>query len=245
MMAYWRAGAIGLIAVLVAGLIIAGSAGYYFYKIKKNAGNQLVCTQEALLCPDGSYVGRNGNNQCKFNSCPNTGPYTGKLQQSGGDFRLIMESPEKTNQEVAYALPLQIKISNVLGQIVGHGVKVFGAFGDGNTFVVDHLEETDITTGDIKVGETAFINGVRITLNRIVSDSRCPINAECIRAGSVVANATLKSDTDSETRDIDSGKPPAGFDSFLVSITNIKPVKTVLPAIDPQSYILTFKVVSR
>ncbi|MBI3984998.1 MAG: hypothetical protein HY344_03610 [Candidatus Levybacteria bacterium] len=35
----------------------------------KSIGNQTVCTQEAKLCPDGSYVGRTGPN-CEFATCP-------------------------------------------------------------------------------------------------------------------------------------------------------------------------------
>ena len=31
--------------------------------------NDIVCTQEAKQCPDGSYVGRTGSN-CEFTPCP-------------------------------------------------------------------------------------------------------------------------------------------------------------------------------
>lgn len=30
----------------------------------------VVCTQEAMLCPDGSAVGRNSSNNCAFDPCP-------------------------------------------------------------------------------------------------------------------------------------------------------------------------------
>lgn len=33
----------------------------------------IACTQEAKLCPDGSAVGRDPNNNCEFFSCPNKG----------------------------------------------------------------------------------------------------------------------------------------------------------------------------
>jgi hypothetical protein len=35
-----------------------------------DSNHSLVCTQEAKLCSDGSYVSRNSNNGCKFNECP-------------------------------------------------------------------------------------------------------------------------------------------------------------------------------
>ncbi len=30
----------------------------------------VFCTQEAKLCPDGTYVGRDSNNNCEFFPCP-------------------------------------------------------------------------------------------------------------------------------------------------------------------------------
>lgn len=32
-------------------------------------GNQVACTMDAKMCPDGSYVGRTGPN-CEFAACP-------------------------------------------------------------------------------------------------------------------------------------------------------------------------------
>ncbi|MDP3953768.1 MAG: hypothetical protein Q8P99_03035 [bacterium] len=63
-----------------------GSAGYSWCEIKNKClkqweeqcepenttgeNTQIACTQEAKLCPDGSYVGRAGPN-CEFTTCPN------------------------------------------------------------------------------------------------------------------------------------------------------------------------------
>lgn len=46
-------------------------AGYLNFSIWQLSNNlkQIVCTQEAKLCPDGSYVGRTGSN-CEFAKCP-------------------------------------------------------------------------------------------------------------------------------------------------------------------------------
>lgn len=218
------------IAAVIVGLVIVGGGAAYYFNTHRSLGT--ACTAEALLCPDGSAVGRTGP-ECKFSACPGIGPWTGKLEQSSGGFRLILASPAATGQEVAYAMPLNLKVSNALADFLGQKVRVFGNFSEGNTFEVDRLEGVgqDITLGDVKVGETAFINGVRLTLNKIVSDSRCPAGVQCIWAGSVVASVSLKSDTDAETRNIESGKPPVGFDSFLISLVDVKP-----------GYVLTFKV---
>ncbi|KKU49601.1 MAG: hypothetical protein UX71_C0010G0011 [Parcubacteria group bacterium GW2011_GWA1_47_10] len=94
--------------------------------------------------------------------------------------------------------------------------------------------------GAIGVGETKNVNGVRITLNKIVEDSRCPSDVQCIWAGRLVANVTLKSDTDEQTLDLASDAAPKTFDTFLVSIAGISPEKLVS---EPStSYKITFKV---
>lgn len=43
-------------------------AGVLFFSLNKKP-EQVFCTQEAKLCPDGSYVGRTGPN-CEFAACP-------------------------------------------------------------------------------------------------------------------------------------------------------------------------------
>jgi len=46
--------------------------------------NPVACTQEAKLCPDGSYVSRTGPN-CEFSACPVTGSTSGNLCSGPGD----------------------------------------------------------------------------------------------------------------------------------------------------------------
>lgn len=61
-----------LIVVLLACtvLILAMSA---FLQQAANAPDGFACTMEAKLCPDGSYVGREGPN-CEFAACPTPAP---------------------------------------------------------------------------------------------------------------------------------------------------------------------------
>ena len=60
-----------IVIVAVVVLVIAG--GIFImqsWQQQKNVkDNGVVCTQEAKLCPDGSYVGRSGPN-CEFTLCP-------------------------------------------------------------------------------------------------------------------------------------------------------------------------------
>ena len=53
--------------VLFAGILYLGSGDSRFPSVPEE--DQVFCTQEAKLCPDGSYVGRTGP-QCEFAACP-------------------------------------------------------------------------------------------------------------------------------------------------------------------------------
>ena len=62
-----------LVVILIAVVMLGG--GYLAYQqTNKDSStpppNQVVCTQDAKLCPDGTSVGRTGPN-CEFAACPN------------------------------------------------------------------------------------------------------------------------------------------------------------------------------
>lgn len=67
--------------IIVIALAIVGG-GVYFY-VSKPAADQVACTQEAKLCPDGSYVGRTGPH-CEFAACPGASSATGTTTSNGG-----------------------------------------------------------------------------------------------------------------------------------------------------------------
>jgi len=216
----------------------------YYFTTKQNQGTEeIFCTQEALQCPDGSYVSKTGP-MCEFTVCPSQTSITGTLRQDQNGFQLITSSPAD-GMEVSYVLPLILQTDDTTPQMVGKRVEVFGSFISGNTLRVDKIEElknSNPSLGEIKVGQTVFINGVKITLNKIVGDSRCPIDVVCIQAGNVVADVTLQSNTDKETRDMVSNKK-IPFDSFQISIEKVIPQSKSTETINPQDYIITFKVV--
>ncbi|MFA6257350.1 MAG: hypothetical protein WCT29_03545 [Candidatus Paceibacterota bacterium] len=163
-------------AILLVLLVIAGS--YYLIFFKQAAAPEpeldepYACTMDALICPDGSAVGRTGP-KCEFAACPN--------------------------------VPVE-------------------------------------DSGDVKVGETKNVNGLNITVNKIVSDSRCPADAVCIQAGNIVANVTLKSDTDQETLNLTDGDAPKAFDSFKVSLVSSAPFPLASQPVPHENYKVTFKV---
>lgn len=237
------------VLIILLAILILGTA-YVFWKTKKtniDLPNNTACTEEALMCPDGSGVGRTGP-ECKFSPCPNTAEsYTGTLLQQGGDFFLVIAASEKSSFEVNFALPLKIKISNILGQLVGQQVSVKGKFIEGTIFEIESLEESSGAYGipnaiEVGIGETAYMNGVKITLHEVVQDNRCPVDVTCIEGGAITAKVTLKSNTDTETFNMPSDEVPHTFDSYKVSIVNVKPSRISASEPEPQSYKVTFKV---
>lgn len=225
-------------------VLLAVVIGILYYSKQTPPDEQIACTMDALMCPDGSGVGRSGP-KCEFEACPAQDKFAGELQQTvGGEFQLIIPSPDATTQEVTYVLPLEIRVSNALQDFIGKNVIVYGEFVRGNLYRVETLTEAtdnDITIGTVALGETKLINRVRITLNEITQDSRCPIDAVCIQAGSVTANVTLQSDTDKETVEITEGTSVA-FDIFRISIISVAPAPMASQPIDETAYRIVFKV---
>jgi hypothetical protein len=101
-----------------------------------------VCTLDAIICPDGTAVGRSGP-MCEFDACTSPGPYSGQLTGGEGEFFLsIPSAPESDpDQVVAYFLPLHFsRISNALADLVNNNVIVRGYFSRGNLFEVETIE---------------------------------------------------------------------------------------------------------
>lgn len=237
--------------VLIAVALIGASAFSLYRFLGKNPPRPggVACTTEALLCPDGSTVGRSGP-QCAFAACPSSGsPIVGTLKTDGTNYSLVFNAPTDTPGGVAYSMPLVFKPGTAATGLVGKNVRVYGSFTEGATFAAEKIEAlsgtaADPSLGEARVGETVFVNGVRITLNRITEDSRCPASVYCIQAGRLVADVSLRSDTDRETATIASDASPLAFDSFHISIAGIEPQKSANQTIDASQYLITFKVTS-
>ena len=238
-----RAASLGIgILVFLAAL---GALWYYSGHVPGSSGRSggIACTMEALMCPDGSGVGRTGA-ACRFSACPEMPQITGELQRDASGFRLMTQA-STTAPGATYVMPLLIATSTAQPYL-NQRVSVSGTFTEGNMLRVTSImaapEGSDPHEAVVGVGETKLIDGVQVTLNRVVQDSRCPVDAQCIEAGAITASVTLKSDTDRETIDMPSDQVPHAFDAFQVSIVNVAPDRHsgVEPA--PASYRVTFRV---
>jgi len=57
------------IFIIFIGVILVVVAFILFFNLKLIGNNQISCTMEAKICPDGSTVGRSGP-KCEFSPCP-------------------------------------------------------------------------------------------------------------------------------------------------------------------------------
>jgi len=55
--------------VIIVALGLLGYGIWYLYKTQIVKPQDVACTMEAKLCPDGSAIGRSGPN-CEFTACP-------------------------------------------------------------------------------------------------------------------------------------------------------------------------------
>ncbi|XKT74818.1 MAG: hypothetical protein ACJKTH_01900 [Patescibacteria group bacterium UBA2163] len=209
-------------------------------------GGAVFCTMDALVCPNGDGVGRSGP-ECTFESCAGS-TFTGVFQQVGEGYQLVVATPEEIVGGVTYTIPLELTDSISVEALLGEQVHANGSFLEGNLFRVESMEKVnpqyDAPVAQIGVGESALVGYVRVTLNSVVQDSRCPVDVQCIQAGNIVVNVTLESDTDTLTTTIASDAAPITFDAFRISIADVAPESHSTKEIEESQYRIVFKVES-
>lgn len=95
------------ILVYVVVLVLLGGGLYLLWRESPLEIDSVYCTQEAMLCPDGSYVGRTGPN-CEFAICPgvNSSTIGGSLWElyADVDSGFSFEYPKKLTTK--YIIPV-------------------------------------------------------------------------------------------------------------------------------------------
>lgn len=128
----------------------------------------------------------------------------------------------------------------VLVVIVGGIFFLYGkATFSGPTTQGDQATSTDAT---LAIGQTATFRDLSLTLNSLVQDSRCPIDVECIQAGTANFNVTLASGGQTETRNMLSSEAPYRFGIYTISIVNTDPARESKKEISPDAYRITFHI---
>ncbi len=96
----------------------------------------------------------------------------------------------------------------------------------------------------VGVGQTVQFGDLQITLNEVVQDSRCPVDAECIEGGAINTNITLSVGDVTEQIFYSSDSVPLVFEGYSLGIVNILPPRNSTETIEPGQYIVDFSLES-
>jgi hypothetical protein len=94
------------------------------------------------------------------------------------------------------------------------------------------------TTAVLAIGEKVIVNGVIITLRSLTEDSRCPVDVQCIQAGTV--RVTVIADTSDVIFTLGEPRAVAGMTMTLVSLVPAQKNSKVTVA--PGDYRFTFSI---
>jgi hypothetical protein len=99
---------------------------------------------------------------------------------------------------------------------------------------------------ELKVGESITVgdDGVRLTFEQVVSDSRCPSDVNCIQAGeAIVALRLERADVSVEQRvSTNPARATARLDGFEVTLLSLAPYPRTDLDIAPDDYVATLRV---
>ena len=99
---------------------------------------------------------------------------------------------------------------------------------------------------DVKVGSTATLDdGLRIRFDAVRADSRCPMDAQCIRAGEAIITVSMTMSKGSpETREMrtDATGSKITYADHSIELTALAPYPRSTQTIEPREYVATFVV---
>ncbi len=104
---------------------------------------------------------------------------------------------------------------------------------------------TPSTTGSditLKIEEKKIVGDLSLTFSDILQDSRCPVDVQCIQAGSVNVSVTLSKDNNTQTMTLSSDKAFLIFGGYSISIKNVLPIKKSTAMLTGGDYIITFHI---
>src|SRR5688572_4901598 len=94
---------------------------------------------------------------------------------------------------------------------------------------------------DLRIGESALTtDDVRIRFDAVRSDSRCPMNALCVRAGEAIIALTLSRAGEAAVgRELDTtpARSSAAFLNFLITLSQLQPYPRTDRQIQPGDYV--------
>ena len=86
-----------------------------------------------------------------------------------------------------------------------------------------------------RLGQTVYVDGPRVTPLKVLSDSRCPMEARCVWAGTVELAVRIKLGSRTQLATLKLGEPFPVADGTL-ELTDVMPPRSTQRAIKPRDY---------
>ena len=106
----------------------------------------------------------------------------------------------------------------------------------------------DATVGmpfELKLGAIASLpDSAKLRFDNVRSDSRCPIDAICVRAGEAIIAVTLMRGTGNEARELQTipAQSQFSYSKYVVRLTELRPYPRSNQPTKPEDYAATFIV---
>lgn len=98
---------------------------------------------------------------------------------------------------------------------------------------------TAIDGSDVRLGQTAYVDGPRIKPVEVIEDSRCPYNAQCVWAGRVRLKVLWLRPSGNQEIELTLREPKSIADGAL-TLTSVRPKKSTDKPIAPGDYRFSF-----
>lgn len=94
--------------------------------------------------------------------------------------------------------------------------------------------------GPVRLGQMAAVGGPRVRADRIIEDSRCPADVQCVQAGRLIVQVTVFGGGWSKQFDLQPSMPVNVADGRLILVEASPPPRTTRLADRLRSYRFTF-----
>ncbi|KND50327.1 MAG: hypothetical protein AB198_01990 [Parcubacteria bacterium C7867-003] len=95
---------------------------------------------------------------------------------------------------------------------------------------------------DVKIGESKRLGNIKVTLDAVLSDNRCPADVQCIWAGNITTKVSLSYNNLIIQKELASDAEPLNFSGFNFSIKSVTPASDSRWQINPEDYVVTFHI---
>ena len=101
------------------------------------------------------------------------------------------------------------------------------------------------TPFELKLGAIASLpDSAKLRFDNVRSDSRCPIDAICVRAGEAIIAVTLMRGSGNEARELQTvpAQSQFSYSKYVVKLTELQPYPRASQPTKPEDYVATFVV---